>query len=233
MYLRRRRRPHPPRRQDRRDHRLRLPGPRPRAEPQGLGRRRRRRPARGLGVGRSRRKDAGLEVLPVADAASRGDIVMILVPDELHREVWEARRPRRHRRGQPAPLRPRLLDPLRRGRAARRASTSRSSRPRAPATSCAASTSRARGVPGLVAVHQDATGNAKDARARLRQGHRLHARRRLRDDLQGRDRDRPLRRAGRALRRRLASSSRPASRRSSRPATTRRWPTSSACTSSS
>ncbi len=34
-------------------------------------------------------KDAGLEVLSIADAASRGDVVMILVPDELHRQVWE------------------------------------------------------------------------------------------------------------------------------------------------
>jgi ketol-acid reductoisomerase len=32
-------------------------------------------------------KDAGLEVLPVAEAASRGDLVMLLVPDEKHREV--------------------------------------------------------------------------------------------------------------------------------------------------
>src|SRR3954454_23714733 len=34
-------------------------------------------------------RDAGLEVTSVADAAARGDIVMILVPDEKHREVWE------------------------------------------------------------------------------------------------------------------------------------------------
>src|SRR5512135_2448522 len=34
--------------------------------------------------------DAGLEVLPIADAASRGDLVMMLVPDELHRQVWES-----------------------------------------------------------------------------------------------------------------------------------------------
>jgi ketol-acid reductoisomerase len=34
-------------------------------------------------------RDGGLEVLPVADAASRGDVVMMLVPDELHRQVWE------------------------------------------------------------------------------------------------------------------------------------------------
>ena len=30
-----------------------------------------------------------LEVLPVADAASRGDIVMILLPDEKQAEIWE------------------------------------------------------------------------------------------------------------------------------------------------
>src|SRR3954447_21667764 len=31
----------------------------------------------------------GLEVLPVTEAASRGDLVMMLVPDELHGEVYE------------------------------------------------------------------------------------------------------------------------------------------------
>jgi ketol-acid reductoisomerase len=31
----------------------------------------------------------GLRVLGIADAASEGDLVMVLVPDELHRQVWE------------------------------------------------------------------------------------------------------------------------------------------------
>src|SRR3954465_10203813 len=35
-------------------------------------------------------RDAGLEVLPVAEAASRGDIVMVLVPDERHHDVYES-----------------------------------------------------------------------------------------------------------------------------------------------
>jgi ketol-acid reductoisomerase len=35
-------------------------------------------------------KEHGLEVLEPADAASRGEIVMMLVPDELHRQVWES-----------------------------------------------------------------------------------------------------------------------------------------------
>ncbi len=32
----------------------------------------------------------GLRVEGIADAASEGDLVMLLVPDELHRQVWEA-----------------------------------------------------------------------------------------------------------------------------------------------
>jgi ketol-acid reductoisomerase len=34
-------------------------------------------------------REAGLEVVEPAEASSRGDIVMMLVPDELHRAVWE------------------------------------------------------------------------------------------------------------------------------------------------
>jgi ketol-acid reductoisomerase len=34
-------------------------------------------------------REQGLEVLPVTDAASRADVVMMLVPDELHHDVWQ------------------------------------------------------------------------------------------------------------------------------------------------
>ena len=34
-------------------------------------------------------RESGLEVVPVVEACSRGDLVMMLVPDELHRQVWE------------------------------------------------------------------------------------------------------------------------------------------------
>ncbi len=34
-------------------------------------------------------REHDFEVLPVVDAASRADVVMMLVPDELHRQVWE------------------------------------------------------------------------------------------------------------------------------------------------
>jgi ketol-acid reductoisomerase len=106
-------------------------------------------------------RDAGLEVLPVADAASRGDIVMILVPDELHRDVYE----RDVRDGithgnalffghgfsilygevEPPPgVDVALVAPKGPGHLVRRQYLEGS------------------GVPGLVAVHQDASGNTKE-----------------------------------------------------------------------
>jgi ketol-acid reductoisomerase len=39
---------------------------------------------------RSKAEAAGLRVLGIADAASRGDVVMVLLPDERQAEVWEA-----------------------------------------------------------------------------------------------------------------------------------------------
>src|SRR5213596_3201999 len=35
-------------------------------------------------------REDGLEVLPIADAASRGDVVMVLLPDEKQSEVFES-----------------------------------------------------------------------------------------------------------------------------------------------
>jgi ketol-acid reductoisomerase len=101
----------------------------------------------------------GLEVLPVADAASRGDVVMMLVPDELHHDVWE----RDVRDGiaegdlllfghgfsihygeiePPAGVDVALVAPKGPGHLVRRQFTEGS------------------GVPGLVAVQQDASGSA-------------------------------------------------------------------------
>jgi ketol-acid reductoisomerase len=39
---------------------------------------------------RAKAEGAGLEVLGIADAASRGDVVMVLLPDERQADVWEA-----------------------------------------------------------------------------------------------------------------------------------------------
>ena len=100
----------------------------------------------------------GLRVTDPASAAAEGDLVMILAPDELHAQVWE--NPGGHQARQPAlfshgfSIHYETVKPP-------QESTSRWSRPRAPVIWCAASTSRARACPALVAVHQDATGNAQ------------------------------------------------------------------------
>jgi ketol-acid reductoisomerase len=106
-------------------------------------------------------KDAGLEVLPVADAASRGDIVMMLVPDELHRQVYEQEVADGIAPGNvllfghgfsvlygevqpPAGVDVALVAPKGPGHLVRRQYLEGS------------------GVPGLIAIEQDASGTAKD-----------------------------------------------------------------------
>jgi ketol-acid reductoisomerase len=110
---------------------------------------------------RAQAAEAGLEVLSVADAASRGDIVMVLVPDELHRQVWESDVRDGIAEGnlllfghgfsvlygevEPPPgVDVGLAAPKGPGHLVRRQYLEGS------------------GVPGLIAIHQDATGNAKD-----------------------------------------------------------------------
>ena len=105
-------------------------------------------------------KDAGLEVLPVAEAAARGDLVMVLVPDELHHDVWENEVKGSIDPGNlllfghgfsilygevtpPADVDVALVAPKGPGHLVRRQYLEGS------------------GVPGLIAIHQDATGNAQ------------------------------------------------------------------------
>jgi ketol-acid reductoisomerase len=106
-------------------------------------------------------RDHGLEVLEPADAASRGDIVMMLVPDELHRGVWEEQVRDGIAAGDvimfghgfsihfgevepPADVDVAMVAPKGPGHLVRRQFT------------------EGRGVPCLMAVHQDATGNARE-----------------------------------------------------------------------
>jgi ketol-acid reductoisomerase len=108
-------------------------------------------------------REAGLEVLSVVEASSRGDVVMILLPDELHGSVWSE-----HIRDgiapgnlvlfghgfsihygeftgvtPPAGVDVAMVAPKGPGHLVRRTFTEGS------------------GVPGLLAVEQDATGNAR------------------------------------------------------------------------
>jgi ketol-acid reductoisomerase len=106
-------------------------------------------------------REHGLEVLEPGDAASHGDVVMILVPDELHRQVWESGVSDGVAAGNllmfghgfsihygevvpPPDVDVALVAPKGPGHLVRRQFLEGS------------------GVPGLVAVHQDASGNALD-----------------------------------------------------------------------
>ncbi len=105
-------------------------------------------------------REHGLEVLSVVEAASRGDLVMMLVPDELHREVWENEVSDGVAEGNmllfghgfsihykeiepPAGVDVAMVAPKGPGHLVRRQFTEGS------------------GVPGLLAVEQDATGHAR------------------------------------------------------------------------
>jgi ketol-acid reductoisomerase len=105
-------------------------------------------------------REAGLEVLPIVEAASRGDLVMMLVPDELHHDVWESEVRDGIADGNmllfghgfsihyaevvpPPGVDVALIAPKGPGHLVRRQFVEGS------------------GVPALVAIHQDATGNAR------------------------------------------------------------------------
>ena len=110
---------------------------------------------------RAKAEGAGLEVLDIADAASRGDIVMVLLPDEKQADVWEAEISDGIAAGnlllfahgfsihfeqiQPPPgIDIGMVAPKGPGHLVRR------------------QYEEGRGVPCLMAVHQDATGDAHD-----------------------------------------------------------------------
>ena len=105
-------------------------------------------------------REQGLEVLSPVDAASRGNLIMILVPDELHREVWENELRDGVAEGDmllfghgfsihynevtpPSGVDVGMVAPKGPGHLVRRQFTEGS------------------GVPGLIAVEQDASGNAR------------------------------------------------------------------------
>ena len=145
-------------------------------------------------------EEAGLRSPRWPRPPREADVIVLLVPDERQRRVFETDIP------------PNITPASRScgptaststsSRSSRpRASTSGWSRPRPPATGCASCSWKARACPSLVAVEQDATGNAGPLAFAYGNARRLGEGRPDRDDLQRRDRDRPLRRAVRPVRR--------------------------------
>ena len=150
---------------------------------------------------RAKAEAAGLEVVDIADAASRGDVVMVLLPDEKQAEVWETEIF--------DGIAPGNLLMFAHGFAIHFEQIDRHPgvdvgmvAPKGPGHLVRRQYEEGKGVPCLMAVDQDATGNARELVLAYASRHRRRPRRDHRDDLQGRVRDRPLRRAGGALRRR-------------------------------
>src|SRR5918999_1200678 len=103
----------------------------------------------------------GLRVLDVADAASEGDVVMVLLPDEKQAEVWE----QQIRDG----IAPGNLVLFAHGFTIHFGQIEPPPEvdvgmvaPKGPGHLVRRQFAEGRGVPGLMAVHQDATGNARD-----------------------------------------------------------------------
>ncbi len=103
----------------------------------------------------------GLEVISIADAASRGDIVMVLLPDEKQAEIWEAEIA--------DGIAPGNLLLFAHGFSIHFGQIEPSSEvdvgmiaPKSPGHLVRRQFKEGNGVPGLVAIHQDATGNARD-----------------------------------------------------------------------
>ncbi len=96
---------------------------------------------------RAKAEAEGLRVVTPAEAAAEADVIMILAPDHVQRQLYaEAIEPQPGRRRR-AVLRPRLQHPLRLHQAAGRRRRRAWSPPRAPATWCAASSSTAAASP--------------------------------------------------------------------------------------
>ena len=104
-------------------------------------------------------REHGLRVVEPADAASEGDVVMMLVPDELHRQVWES--------GAGDGIAPGNLLLFGHGFSIHYAEVVPPPEvdvalvaPKGPGHLVRRQFLEGSGVPGLVAVHQDATGGA-------------------------------------------------------------------------
>jgi ketol-acid reductoisomerase len=105
-------------------------------------------------------REQGLEVLSVVEAASRGDLVMILLPDERHHDIWEQEISDGIAEGNMIlfghgfSIHYKEIDPppgVDVGMVA----------PKGPGHLVRRQFTEGSGVPGLIAVEQDATGNAR------------------------------------------------------------------------
>ena len=150
---------------------------------------------------REKAEAEGLKVVSVAEATAWADVLMILAPDEVQAVLYAAE------------IEPHLSDGMHlmfghgfnihynliRPPAGVDVSLSA---PKGPGHTLRNQYQQGRGLPGLVAIHQDATGSAKDVALSYSKAIGNTRAGVIETSVQGRDRDRSLWRAGGALRRR-------------------------------
>jgi hypothetical protein len=142
-------------------------------------------------------KSKGFEVVSTAEAVRRADVIFVAIPDTKQAKAYEqghrAESGGRARRffshgfrfiSKPS-CRPRNVNVI-------------LVAPKGPGHIVRRQYLEGKGVPALIAVYQDPGRKSKTDRAGLGQGHRRHPRGRHPNHLQGRDRNRPVRRTNRA-----------------------------------
>ena len=149
---------------------------------------------------RAKAEEAGLRVVDTAEAVAEADVAMVLLPDTSHGKVYAEDIAPNLNAGDmlmfahgfsihfgtvtpPADVDVTMIAPKGPGHLVRR------------------TYEEGIGTPALVAVQQDATGKAKQRALAYGNGIGARPRGHHRDDVQGGDRDRPVRRADRAVRR--------------------------------
>ena len=137
-----------------------------------------------------------LKVMEVAEAAKWADVMMMLTPDELQADIYRDHLAANMKEGAALMFAHglnvhfNLIEP-------RADLDVMMIAPKGPGHTVRSEYQRGGGVPCLLAIHQDASGNAHDLGLSYGVGDRRRARRHHRDELQGGMRDRPVRRAGR------------------------------------
>ena len=149
---------------------------------------------------RAKAEEEGLRVVTPAEASAEADLIMILAPDTKQRHIYADDIAPNLKSGDAIffghgfNIRYDLIQPPSDVDVAMVA-------PKGPGHLVRRQFVDGKGVPCLIAVEQDASGHAQALALSYADGDRRRARGRHQDDLHRGDRDRPLRRAGRALRR--------------------------------
>ena len=177
-------------------------------------------------------ENAGFKVMTNAEAAKWADIVMVLAPDELQAALYNGELRPNMREGTALAVAHglsihfRLIEP-------RPDMDVFMIAPKGPGHTVRSEYLRGAGVPCLLAVEQNPSGNAVEIALSYACADRRRPRRRHRDDIPRGMRDRSVRRAVGAVRRADFADPRRLSRPWSKPAMRRRWPISNAATRSS